>query len=186
VPTSDLPTTIPVPVLETTRLVLRGHRREDYEDCARMWGDADVVRHIGARPFTPEETWARVLRYVGHWCWQGYGFWAVVEKASGRFVGDVGFADFKRASEPAMPTDPEAGWALAPWCHGHGYATEAVQAALTWAQTGLPVPRAVCLINPDNRASVRVADKCGFQLTGEPSYKGERTLLFTRSLSRSA
>ena len=181
-PTPDLPTTISIPTLETPRLILRGHRRDDFADCARMWGDAAVVRHIGGRPFTAEEVWARVLRYVGHWCWQSYGFWAVVEKASGRFVGDVGFADFKRELEPAMPRDPEAGWVLAPWCHGQGYATEAVQAALGWGQTGLPVPRAVCLINPDNDVSVRVAGKCGFRPAGESTYKGERVLLFTCAL----
>jgi RimJ/RimL family protein N-acetyltransferase len=75
--TANLPTSLPIPLLETDRLLLRGHRPEDLDDCKALWGDPDVTRHIGGRPFSGEEVWTRLLRYVGHWCWLGYGFWAV-------------------------------------------------------------------------------------------------------------
>ena len=75
------------PELETTRLFLRQHRPDDYDDSAAMWADAAVVRHIGGRAFTREESWSRVLRYVGLWEWLGYGYWCVREYQTGRFVG---------------------------------------------------------------------------------------------------
>ena len=62
-----------VPELETPRLSLRGHRVEDLEDCAAMWGDPQVTRHIGGRPSTKEEVWSRLVRYVGHWALLGFG-----------------------------------------------------------------------------------------------------------------
>jgi RimJ/RimL family protein N-acetyltransferase len=53
-------------------------------------------------------------------------------------VGDIGFADFKRDFEGAEKFDlkglPEMGWVLSPSVHGKGYATEAVSAALAWAE----------------------------------------------------
>ena len=107
-----------IPVLETARLVLRGHKIGDFEDAAAMWADPLVTRHIGGRAFSREESWARLLRYLGHWQLLGYGFWAVIEKASGRFVGEVGFADFKRDFDAPQDLEltgnhPEIGWALA-------------------------------------------------------------------------
>src|ERR1039457_5470037 len=91
-----------VPIIETERLKLRAHSMEDFRDCAEMWAHPDVVRYIGGRPFSGEEVWARLLRYVGHWQWMEFGFWAMEEKATGSFVGEVGFAEFKREMEPPI------------------------------------------------------------------------------------
>ena len=104
-----------IPVLETPRLVLRGHALADFADSARMWADPQVTRFIGGRPSTEEEAWARFLRYPGHWALLGYGYWVVVEKATGGFVGEVGLADFRREMTPSFAGEPEAGWALATW-----------------------------------------------------------------------
>ena len=51
--------------------------------------------HIGGKPFTREESWARLLRYGGLWSLLGYGYWAVRDKESGRFAGELGFAGFR-------------------------------------------------------------------------------------------
>jgi len=99
--------------LKTARLLLRGHQRGDLADCAAMWADSAVTFHIGGKPFTREETWARLLRYVGHWALLGFGYWVIVDKSSERFVGEVGFADFERGMVPPLDGVPEIGWALA-------------------------------------------------------------------------
>jgi len=172
--------TPPIPGIDTERLTLRGHTRADYEESAAMWGDPLVTLHIGGRPSTAEEAWARVLRYGGLWALLGFGYWVVRERESGRFVGEVGFADFRREVTPSLDGAPEAGWALAPWAHGHGYATESVRAALAWGDAHLFAPRTVCMIGPENAGSIRVAEKCGFREHARATYKGEETLLFQR------
>ncbi len=166
-----------VPVIETARLRMRGHGRADFDACQSLWSDPAVIRHIGGRPFSTEEVWTRLLRYVGHWSVVGYGFWVVEERATGRFVGEVGFANYKRDELPPSD-DPEMGWVLSPWSHGKGYATEAARAALQWAWEQLPARRIFCLIMPDNLTSIRVAEKCGFAPAGEALYKGETTRVF--------
>jgi RimJ/RimL family protein N-acetyltransferase len=85
-----------VPVIETERLRLRAHRPDDFAACSAMWALPEVVRYIGGKPFSGEEVWSRVLRYAGHWQWMGFGFWALEEKVTGSFAGDLGFAEFKR------------------------------------------------------------------------------------------
>jgi RimJ/RimL family protein N-acetyltransferase len=165
------------PVLETERLILRGHTKADFEACAALWGDPDVTRFIGGRPFGRDEVWARLLRYVGHWCEMGFGFWAVCEKDGGRFVGDLGFADFKRVMEPGFGDTPEMGWALIPASHGKGYASEAIAAALAWADGHFDDPRTVCMIDPENAASLRAAGKAGFTEYARTDFHGETMLL---------
>jgi RimJ/RimL family protein N-acetyltransferase len=175
-----------VPPVDTERLTLRGHILADADESAALWADPVATRHIGGRPSTAEESWARVLRYAGLWPLLGFGYWVVRERATGRFVGEVGLADFRRDVMPALDGAPEVGWALAPWAHGRGFATEAVQAALTWADANLREarghpPRTVCLIAPENVASLRVAAKCGFREVARATYKGTETLLFERA-----
>lgn len=168
------------PVIETDRLRLRPHRISDFPHAAGMWGDPEVTRFLGGRAFSKEEVWARLLRYVGHWCWLGYGYWALEEKASGKFVGEAGFADFQREVDPPMEGIPDLGWILAQPVHGRGYATEAAQAILAWGDRHLSFPRILCLVHPENQASLRVADKCGFRDAHLGSYKGSPTVILSR------
>ena len=124
-----------VPVLETERLKLRGHRLDDFADCAAMWADAAVTRFIGGKPLSEEEAWTKFLRYAGHWALLGFGYWVAEEKATGKFVGELGFADYKWEIEPSLKGTPEIGWVLAAAFHGKGYATEAVRAVVEWGDS---------------------------------------------------
>ena len=165
------------PVIETERLILRGHVKDDLDDCFAMWGDAAVTRFIGRKPAALDEVWSRLLRYIGHWDQMDYGFWAVFEKAGGRFVGEAGFADFKRQMSPSFGDTPEMGWVLSPAAHGKGYATEAVNAALAWADRRFAGGRTVCMIDPENAPSLRVAEKAGFREFARTNYHDDVILL---------
>jgi RimJ/RimL family protein N-acetyltransferase len=169
-----------VPVLETERLLLRAHRIADFDASAAMWGDPVVTRYIGGKPSTREDVWSRLLRYAGHWPLLGYGYWAIEDKSFGRFIGEAGFADFKRDITPPLGDDPEIGWALTPAAHGKGYATEIVTALVEWGDANLSSKRTVCLIHPDNSPSIYVAKKCGYKEFARTTYKGQPTILFRR------
>ena len=172
-----------VPVIETERLKLRAHGPGDFAACAAMWALPEVVRYIGGKPFSVEEVWSRVLRYAGHWQWMGFGFWALEEKATGSFAGDLGFAEFKREIEPSIEGIPEIGWVLAPHAQGKGYATEAVRAVVGWGDQHFARARTVCLIHPENLSSLRVAEKCGYKEFQRTAYKGQPTIILERLTS---
>ena len=168
------------PVLETPRTVMRPHRLADFEALAAMWADPEVVRFITGKPSSREESWSRLNRYAGHWCLMGFGFWAVEEKETGRYLGEVGFADFKRDIQPTLEGMPEAGWVLATAAHGRGIATETVTAALSWGDAHFAQDNTVCIIAPAHAASLRVAEKQGFREYANTIYLDQPTLLFRR------
>jgi RimJ/RimL family protein N-acetyltransferase len=170
--------------IETERLILRRHRLDDFAHSAAMWADPAVTRHIGGKPFSQEESWARFLRYLGHWSLLGFGYWAIEEKATASFVGEAGFADFKRDIQPSIQGVPELGWAFVPRVHGQGYATETVRAALRWGEAHIESGRTVCMIHPENLPSIRVAEKCGYREYGRTTYKQQPVILFARDNSR--
>jgi RimJ/RimL family protein N-acetyltransferase len=169
-----------LPTLETGRLELRVHRLEDFPDCAALWGDAEATRYIGGKPSTAEEVWWKVLRNVGHWSLLGFGYWVVREKVSGRFIGEVGLADYKRDLQPPLRWAPEAGWMVAPREQGKGFATEAVRAVLAWGEAHFGSTRSMCMISPDNLPSLRVAEKCGYTQSLVTTYKTLPTIILER------
>lgn len=168
------------PSIETERLRLRGHRVSDYASSMAIWSDPEVVRFIGGEPLDGEAVWKRLLQHAGLWSLLGYGSWAIEEKASGKHIGDIGFVDFKRAIVPSLDGMLEFGWVLAPEAHGNGYASEAVTAISAWAQTHFPERRMVCIIAPENRHSIRVAEKAGFSPWQETTYHGNPIIVFRR------
>jgi len=144
-----------------------------------MWADPAVTLHIGS-PSTRLQTWARMRGYVGLWEFLGFGYWAIEEKATARFIGELGFADFKREIAASMQATPELGWALAADAHGRGFATEAVRAATAWGDVNLRSERTVCLISAQNLASIRVAEKCGFRRFDAATAGNAELLFFER------
>lgn len=168
------------PVIETPRLILRGHRLDDYEACCFLTTDPEAVRMIFQNPMSREDTWHRLLRFAGHWALLGYGLFIVEEKATRRVVGEVGLADFHRGLGSDFDTWPEMAWMMASDVHGHGYATEAAQAALDWFEGQRAPERTVCIIDPHNGASLRVAEKLGYHSFGRDEYKGKQVIKLRR------
>lgn len=169
--------------IETERLILRPYRRDDFGPYSVLFGDAEVTRFIGGVPFSREQAWTRFLRQVGMWHYFGFGFFALQEKETGAFIGEAGFHDLHRSITPSLEGTMETGWALSPQAHGVGYATEAVRAALSWADGRFPLARRTCIIQPENTASVRVAEKLGFREFHRTVYHGANVILFERALS---
>lgn len=167
------------PVIETARLRLRGFRPSDADANAALHQDAEVLRYIGGTAMSREDSWRRMLQSVGLWDVLGYGYWCVESLTDGRYLGLVGFADFKRDLTPSIEGLPEMGWILAAHAHGQGYASEAVAAGLAWADRTLG-REITAIINPENGPSLRVADKAGFKITDRTHYKEAPILILRR------
>ncbi|QNE38554.1 GNAT family N-acetyltransferase [Hymenobacter sp. NBH84] len=169
-----------VPLLETADLYLRAPQPTNLPEAAAMHADPDFYRFLANKPNSEEEVWRRMLAQLGHWAMLGYGSWAIEEKTSGRYIGTVGFFDFQRDLTPSLKGTPEAGWVLAPHVHGRGYGSQALHAALAWADAQLPIERITCIIDPDNAASLNLARKFGFREFARTTYHNDTIVVLER------
>lgn len=162
-----------IPVIETERLTMREFREEDFERFAEMKGDPEVMQYIAdGRPLSREVAWRLMSSEIGHWDLLGFGHWAVVERSSGLFMGAIGL------NEPLGWPGLEAGWQLHRSAWGKGYATEGALASLNFAWRQLGANGVLSMIQRENFASIRVAEKIGETLKGELNFHGHNVLLY--------
>ena len=149
--------------LETERLQLRRFTPDDVENLVELDGDPDVMHFItGGRPTPRDEIVDDVLpAFFRHYeRYPGYGFWAAIEKSSGRFLGWFHF----RPGEGAPADEVELGYRLHRSAWGNGYATEGSRALIHKGFAELGVRRVVAFTMVVNVASRRVLEKAGLRL----------------------
>ena len=147
------------PVIETERLILRVPRIEDFDAYAAMGEDVENMRFIGGA-MPRAASWRKFLQMPGAWVLQGFAMFAVIEKASGRWLGQLG------PWQPDGWPGTEVGWALDRAAQGKGYATEAGFAAIDFAFERLGWDEVIHSIHPDNVPSQALAVRLGSSLRG--------------------
>lgn len=148
--------------LKTTRLHLRPVRAGDAAFLAQLFGDAQVMAHIGSGVLDPDAAHEMLVLKAGAFALYGYGNWTVCLRDTGAPIGEFGFFDARRAARFGLDGAVEAGWSFLPEQWGQGYATEAVAAAHRWFDGHFAGRDSFVIIAKDNPASLRVAEKCGY------------------------
>jgi RimJ/RimL family protein N-acetyltransferase len=148
--------------IQTERLLLRRFTEDDVDNLYELDGDPDVMRFInGGRPTPREEIENDVLpAFLRHYeRYEGFGFWAAVEKSSGRFVGWFHL----RPAAVSPPGEVELGYRLRRSAWGKGYASEGSRALIDKAFAELDVQRVFATTMVVNVASHRVMEKAGLR-----------------------
>jgi len=148
--------------LETERLVLRRFTGDDIDHLVELDSDPEVMRFInGGRPTPRDEIENDVLPgFLGYYeRYTGYGFWAAVERSTGRFIGWFHF----RPAKDAPPDEVELGYRLRRSAWHKGYATEGSRALIDNGFAELGVQRVVAFTMVVNVASRRVMEKAGLR-----------------------
>jgi RimJ/RimL family protein N-acetyltransferase len=162
-------------VLETERLLLRRFTEDDAEALLRLESDPEILRHVGRKPLADVHAYRQHVRsrfLPDYGRPEGFGGWAVVEKATGDFLGGCSLKpalDSRSGVEMGFgKEDVEVGYGLRRVSWGRGYATELVRALARKAFTELGAATLVASVSIANRASIRVLEKAGLLRSGEP------------------
>lgn len=149
-------------ILETPRLTLREIDIEkDFAPWEEMMMNRETVRYIGNKTMSGPILWRYIATLIGHHKIRGYGFYSVIEKSSGAWVGRVG---------PWFPMGwpaPEVGWTIHPHHVRKGYGAEAGRACVDYVFETLGWERVCHVIAKGNVASEKTALKIGSQKIGE-------------------
>jgi RimJ/RimL family protein N-acetyltransferase len=149
--------------LETERLILRRFTTDDVDNLVELDSDPDVMFYVtGGRPTAREEVENEILPafldyYRRH---RGYGFWAVIEKSTGDFLGWLHF----RPGEGHPEDEPELGYRLRKSAWGKGYAAEGSIALIRKGFAEFGVRRVVAETMAVHAGSRRVMEKAGMHL----------------------
>jgi ribosomal-protein-alanine N-acetyltransferase len=148
------------PVIELGEYVLRRIEASDAADCDRYRRNPEVTRYTSID--ADNEPAAEGIAYLA----QAFADkreirWAIAARASGWMVGDCGFFAINYPHARA-----EIGYVLAREHWGRGVASAAVGAMVRWGFTTLELHRIEAIIHPGNIASIRVAERAGFQREG--------------------
>lgn len=151
-------TAITIPTLQTERLVLRAPEARDFAPFAAFYG-SPRAQFVGG-PLDAEAAWRMLAMEIGHWALKGFGRWAVELRDTGETVGIIGLF------EPEGWPEAEIGWDLFNGFEGKGYATEAGEAARSYAYDILGWTTAISLVKPENTGSAAVATRLGARQDG--------------------
>lgn len=145
--------------LQTERLVLRRSRPEDATAISAYRSLPEVQRHQGWERTDEAAVRADIeemaKRRPGEPGWVQF---SVIERRSGRLVGDVGLCP---ASDPGVI---KIGYTVAPEAQGNGYASEAVRALIAFIFAALDATTVRAYADGDNLPSIRVAEHAGMRL----------------------
>ena len=144
--------------IETKRLKIYPAAREQMEAFAAAETDAEL-----RKAYT--EMLEGCIKHPDQWEW--YAMW-MIDLRDGTHIGDLCFKGL--GADGAV----EIGYGILEEYRGKGYAAEAVEAAVNWAMKQPAVARVEAETEPDNRASQRVLEKCGFLPSGTMGEEGPR------------
>lgn len=147
------------PIMKTERLILRVPEEADFEFFAEMMQDKETARFIGGTQ-EPAITWRNFCTLLGHWQLRGYGFFSVIERTTGEWLGRIG------PWNPHLWPQPEIGWTIKRQAWGHGYAVEAAEACMDFVFEKLGWEEVIHLIDEKNTPSQAVARKIGSTFKG--------------------
>jgi ribosomal-protein-alanine N-acetyltransferase len=170
-------------ILETQRLTLRRLTMEDLDALAAIYRDPEVRRYFPEGTLTYEETKEELEWIIDVYYGQyGFGLWATTLKETNAFIGRCGLLPWTIEER----SEVEVAYLLAKPYWGRGLGTEAAQAILNYGFEHLHLSRLICLIDPANEASIKVALKIGMTLEREGDIEGEPTLVYSAGMSPSA
>ncbi len=167
--------------IETDRLAMAPPVAADFDDLWALWRDPMVVANIAGKPVTRSDARARLLRRIGEWTLEGWGFWSVRRREDGAYLGEVGFLNAMRELDPPLPDKPEAGWVLNETGRGKGYAREAVGAMLAWADAHPAFDATCAMIAVDNERSLKLAGEMGYDIAYRAVFNGGPVEVLTRA-----
>lgn len=149
------------PFLLTERLELWLPTKADLHPLFEIISQTDTRRYLGPEPTLPDH-FMRFARNAGSWTLYGYGTLMVRERGGdGTLLGNCGIFHSVRGLGEDFDDKPEAGWILREEAVGQGYAGEIMRAVLEWFDANIG-GEVVCMIDPDNAPSLKLAAKLGF------------------------
>ena len=165
-------------ILETNKLIFRHLELDDLDDHYALYTDPDMVKFIPDAPGNYDEAREMLEWHMhGHPKHPALGLWATIYKQTNTFIGRCGLLPWNIDGQDEV----EVAYMISKPYWGQGLGTEAARAILDYGFDNLQLPRLVCVIDEENTASKRVAEKIGMTFEKKGSDEIGPFLLYSRN-----
>ena len=148
-------------ILETERLLFRHQILQDLDDLWALYCNPKITKYIPDAPRSRDEAKEELEWFLyGHPKHPELGLWATIHKETGKFIGRCGLLPCTIEGQAEV----EVAYTLAQDFWGQGLGTEAAKGILQHGFEKLNLNRLICLIDPENIPSQKVAQKIGMAL----------------------
>ena len=159
-------------LIETKRLILREILDSDVQDMYELDADPEVHKYLGNKPITTIEQARKIIAHIRkQYENNGLGRLAVIEKASGNFLGWSGLKYEKEVREEFNYYDLGYRFKKQHW--GKGYASESASASLSYGFQKLNLSEICAAAELANGVSNHIIKKQGFTFVERFSFDGE-------------
>jgi [ribosomal protein S5]-alanine N-acetyltransferase len=143
-------------IIHTDRLLMRPFDMKDFNWLCDLYAKPQVMKYIyDGQIFNQEQTKQRLLNFISEWKENGFGFWVIIEKISGEYVGYSGFRHYEKSE------DIELGYILDDCFWGKGYASEIVQNCVSLGFSQYNFQKIMATVVPENIGSIKVLKRAG-------------------------
>ena len=149
-------------IIETDRLFLRKLVQTDFTDLCEMLQDIDIM-YAWEHAFSDAQAQEWLNRQLERYEESGVGYWAAIEKESGKMVGQIGLTWSKIDGVEVL----EPGYILKKAYWHKGFAFEGAKACVDYAFNETGIDKVYLSIRPENIASLKVAEKLGAKINGK-------------------
>jgi RimJ/RimL family protein N-acetyltransferase len=162
-------------ICETDRLIIRKFTTRDLNKLHAILSDAEVMLYSLYGPYSLEQTDTFLKGTLNAYHSRGYAQYAVILKDSKELIGFCGF--FNQEIENVI--EMELGYRFSKKHWGQGYACEAAIACRDYAFSELGAKKLISIIDPNNVASIKVAEKAGLRLEKSTYYHDIMVLIYS-------
>ncbi|SHL22623.1 GNAT family N-acetyltransferase [Flavobacterium chilense] len=148
----------PFPVLDTERLLLRRITDEDVNEVFELRSNPETMKYIPRPLVKNSEDALEHIAMIEDKIITNMGInWGITLKDNSKLLGIIGYYRLQPENYRA-----EIGYILLPEFHGKGIIPEAVNRLITYGFEDLNLHSIEAIIDPENYASEKVLQKCGF------------------------
>lgn len=169
-------------ILETKRLLLRRLVFDDLDDLFALYRDPEIRKYFPEGVLNYADTKEELEWFLnGHPQHPELGLWATIHRETGKFIGRCGLLPWTIEGQAEV----EIAYLLDKTFWGQGLATEAARGILEYGFTHLNLSRLICMIDPANTASQRVAERIGMTFEKRvDEYEGDNLPFFIYSITK--
>ena len=161
--------------IETERLRLRELRKSDLESMFELDSNPNVHKYLGNKPIKTKTEAQKILDSVlQQYTERGIGRFAVIEKASGDFIGWSGLRLNTEYNMNGFTKYYDVGYRLIERFWGKGYATESGKASVDYAFNTMKLPELYATTEISNQASHNALLKIGLQYKNDFFFEQEQ------------